>query len=114
MQRVSRVPVAVGFGIGTPEQAAEVGAVADGVIIGTRLVRMVDEASRPAGAAKDVATFIDECRQRMSESGGGATGTLAGAGPVTRPLGRTTHSPRGEDTITAGSGSPRRIFSSSA
>ena len=74
MQRVSRVPVAVGFGIGTPEQAAEVGAVADGVIIGTRLVRMVDEASGPAEAAKAVATFIGECRQRMSESGGGATG----------------------------------------
>src|SRR5262249_23067850 len=29
----SEVPVAVGFGIGTPEQAAAVGAIADGVII---------------------------------------------------------------------------------
>jgi tryptophan synthase alpha chain len=37
------VPVAVGFGIGTPEQAAAVGAFADGVIIGTRLVRAVAE-----------------------------------------------------------------------
>jgi tryptophan synthase alpha chain len=73
MQRVSRVPVAVGFGIGTPEQAAEVGAVADGVIIGTRLVRMVDEASGPAEAARDVASFIAECRERLS-AGGGAAG----------------------------------------
>ena len=37
------VPVAVGFGIGTPEQAATVGRVADGVIIGSRLVRAVGE-----------------------------------------------------------------------
>src|SRR5687767_6865165 len=38
------VPVAVGFGIGTPEQAAAVGAEADGVIIGSRLVRAAAEA----------------------------------------------------------------------
>ena len=33
------VPVAVGFGVGTPAQAAAVGEIADGVIIGSRLVR---------------------------------------------------------------------------
>ena len=38
------VPAAVGFGIGTPEQAARVGEIADGVIIGSRLVREVAEA----------------------------------------------------------------------
>ncbi len=47
------VPVALGFGIGTPEQArlaADAGA--DGVIVGTRLVRAVDEApDDPAAAA---------------------------------------------------------------
>ena len=47
----SPVPVAVGFGITTPDQAAEVGAHADGVIVGTRLVRAVDEAGGPAAAA---------------------------------------------------------------
>jgi tryptophan synthase alpha chain len=38
------VPAAVGFGIGTPGQAAAVGEIADGVIIGSRLVREVAEA----------------------------------------------------------------------
>lgn len=38
------VPVAVGFGIGTPQQAAAAAAAgADGVIVGTRLVRAVGE-----------------------------------------------------------------------
>jgi tryptophan synthase alpha chain len=69
VQRVSRVPVAVGFGIGTPEQAAEVGAVADGVIIGTRLVRMVSESANTAEAVDRVSTFIRECRQRLSAGG---------------------------------------------
>jgi tryptophan synthase alpha chain len=46
------VPVAVGFGIGTPEQAAAAAAAgADGVIIGTRLVRAAGDADDPAGAA---------------------------------------------------------------
>lgn len=43
------VPVAVGFGIGTPEQAgAAAAAGADGVIIGSRLVRAAGEAGDPA------------------------------------------------------------------
>jgi tryptophan synthase alpha chain len=34
-----RLPVAVGFGISTPEQAAAVGRIADGVVVGSALVR---------------------------------------------------------------------------
>jgi tryptophan synthase alpha chain len=45
------VPVALGFGISTPEQAAQAAeAGADGVIVGTRLVRAAGEAEDPAGA----------------------------------------------------------------
>ena len=45
------VPVALGFGIGTPEQASEAAdAGADGVIVGTRLVRAAGEAGDPAAA----------------------------------------------------------------
>ncbi len=50
----AEVPVAVGFGIGTPEQAAQVGEVADGVIVGSRLVRAAGEAGSPAAAAEAV------------------------------------------------------------
>jgi tryptophan synthase alpha chain len=60
------VPVAVGFGIGTPEQAAEVGAVADGVIIGSRLVRAVAEAGSATEAAKAVSSFLSACRERLA------------------------------------------------
>ena len=54
----AEVPVAVGFGIGTPEQAAEVGRVADGVIVGSRLVRAAGEAGSPESAAQAVADFL--------------------------------------------------------
>jgi tryptophan synthase alpha chain len=45
VRKAASVPVAVGFGIGTAAQAAQVGEIADGVIIGTRLVRAVADAS---------------------------------------------------------------------
>jgi tryptophan synthase alpha chain len=66
----SAVPVAVGFGIGTPEQAAAVGRVADGVIVGSRLVRAVAEADGAAGAAAAVGEFIRDARAAMAEAGG--------------------------------------------
>src|SRR3954453_18953655 len=66
----STVPVAVGFGIGTPGQAAAVGRIADGVIIGTRLGRAVSEAEDAAGAASAVGEFIRATREAMAEAGG--------------------------------------------
>ena len=59
------VPVAVGFGIGTPEQAAEVGRIADGVIVASRLVREVGQATDPASAARAVASFLRGARAAM-------------------------------------------------
>lgn len=56
----ARTPVAVGFGIGTAAQAAEVGKIADGVIIGSRLVRAAAEGGSAAGAAEAVAAFLGE------------------------------------------------------
>ena len=51
----TNVPVAVGFGISTPEQAsAAAQAGADGVIVGTRLVRAAGEASDPAAAVREL------------------------------------------------------------
>lgn len=48
----SQLPVAVGFGISTPDQAAEVASYADGIIVGSALIDAVDEAAdKPAAAA---------------------------------------------------------------
>ncbi len=49
------VPVAVGFGIGTPEQAAGAAAAgADGVIVGSRLVRAAGESPDPVAAVSEL------------------------------------------------------------
>jgi len=44
VREAAAVPVAVGFGVATPEQVAQVGEIADGVIVGSRLVRAIDDA----------------------------------------------------------------------
>ncbi len=54
----AEVPVAVGFGIGTPEQVAEVGRIADGVIVGSRLVRAAGEVDSPQAATDAVGRFL--------------------------------------------------------
>lgn len=55
------VPVAVGFGIATPEQAAGAAAAgADGVIVGTRLVRAAAEADDPPAAVGELLAAMAE------------------------------------------------------
>lgn len=61
----SPVPAAVGFGVGTADQAAAVGRIADGVIIGSRLVRAVSESRSAPDAAASASEFIAECRRRL-------------------------------------------------
>jgi tryptophan synthase alpha chain len=48
----TNVPVCVGFGIGSPEQAKVVGALADGVIVGTACVKTIGESTTPVEMAR--------------------------------------------------------------
>ncbi|HWP74278.1 MAG TPA: tryptophan synthase subunit alpha [Methylomirabilota bacterium] len=43
LRAITTKPVCVGFGIGTPEQAALVGQLADGVVVGSAIVRLVEQ-----------------------------------------------------------------------
>jgi len=54
------VPVCVGFGISTPEQAKAVGAQADGVIVGSACVRAIGESDRPVETARQFARDYKE------------------------------------------------------
>jgi tryptophan synthase alpha chain len=62
----AEVPVAVGFGIGTPGQVGEVGEVADGVIVGSRLVRAAGEAGSAEAAAEAVRSFLQDARAALA------------------------------------------------
>jgi tryptophan synthase alpha chain len=58
-------PVCVGFGIGTPEQAQEVGRMADGVIVGTACVRAIGDSQTPVETAQQFAAgFRDALKSK--------------------------------------------------
>lgn len=55
VQAHTSVPVCVGFGIGTPEQAKQVGRLADGVIVGSACVKKIGGSQKPVETAKQFA-----------------------------------------------------------
>ncbi len=61
VRAATELPVAVGFGIATPEQARQVGEVADGVIVGSRVVRAAGE-----GGAEAVGELVGELGAALS------------------------------------------------
>lgn len=62
------LPVAVGFGIREPAQAAEVAKVADAVVIGSALVSRLDEANDVDHAVKMTHDYLAPVRQAMDEA----------------------------------------------
>ena len=62
IRRATATPIAIGFGVSTPEQASQVSRIADGVIVGSALVQIVDRAEDKPQAAVQ---FIRELKTRM-------------------------------------------------
>jgi tryptophan synthase alpha chain len=58
MRAVTGLPLAVGFGISTPEQVAEVGRIADGVVVGSAIVRAIERAGSGADLESAVEAFV--------------------------------------------------------
>ena len=58
-------PVCVGFGISTPAQAAQVARVADGVIVGSALIRAIGDA-RGASAVRRASAFVARMRRAIA------------------------------------------------
>jgi tryptophan synthase alpha chain len=56
LRALTAVPVALGFGLSTPEQVREAAAVADGVVVGSALVRFLEE--RPGDDLGTLVTWL--------------------------------------------------------
>lgn len=61
LKAVATIPVAVGFGVRTPEQAGAIAKVADGVIVGSALVDLVREhGAAAAGPVRELTAALAE------------------------------------------------------
>ena len=63
IKEATDTPAAIGFGISTPEQAAKMSKVADGVIVGSAMVRLV--ASEGANAPEKLAEYVKNMKAGM-------------------------------------------------
>ena len=75
VRQSSSIPLAVGFGISTPEQAAAVGKLADGVIVGSAFINAVDQ--DPADPARSAGRFTASLRAALEP---------AAAPPLAQPI----------------------------
>jgi len=66
-REASSVPIAVGFGVRTPDDARRVGALADGVIIGSEIVRVIDQAPSPATAERALEEYAAGIQAALAE-----------------------------------------------
>jgi len=62
LRSLTDIPLTVGFGISTPEQAKTMGALCDGVAVGTGLVRRIGEAASHAEAEKAAVEYVRSLR----------------------------------------------------
>jgi tryptophan synthase alpha chain len=58
VREVSDIPVCVGFGVSTPEQARDVARFADGVAVGSALIDRIERAASPEQAVEAAAAFV--------------------------------------------------------
>jgi tryptophan synthase alpha chain len=66
IKECSDLPVAVGFGISTPEQAAKVGGWADGVIVGSALINVITKAAE--GSENAMYPAVEDYMRSLKEA----------------------------------------------
>ena len=71
LKAMTDLPIAVGFGVRTPDQAAAVARVADGVVVGSAIVEAIEAAGADAPAAvsvivRNLARAVHTARQEMA------------------------------------------------
>ena len=64
IRKITNLPIAVGFGISQPQQAKEIARFADGVVIGSAIVRLIDENKNNRDLTKQFPVMLVTSRKR--------------------------------------------------
>lgn len=65
LKELSPVPVAVGFGVSTPEDAKAVARIADAVVVGSALVKLIAEYSGSSSLLDEVRNFVRQLKAEI-------------------------------------------------
>jgi tryptophan synthase alpha chain len=65
IRKITNLPIAVGFGISKPQQAREIARFADGVVIGSAVVRLIDENKNNKDLLKIVSDYVSEIKKAL-------------------------------------------------
>lgn len=68
VRRMAAVPIGVGFGISTPQQAAWIAEFADAVVIGSALVATIERAHGSSAKAQAAGDFVTKIKRAMQKS----------------------------------------------
>ncbi|MCX5821930.1 MAG: tryptophan synthase subunit alpha [Deltaproteobacteria bacterium] len=68
LKEMTALPVVVGFGISTPAQAATIAPLADGVVVGSALVRLIGDKGGSGDLIPAAASFAAEIRQAIDDA----------------------------------------------
>jgi len=62
IRKITKLPIAVGFGISKPQQAREIARFADGIVIGSAVVLLIDESKNNPDMVKIVSDYVYEIK----------------------------------------------------
>lgn len=65
IRKATKIPIAVGFGVSTPEDAGKVAAMADGVIVGSAIVKQIAAHQQKPEMVPTVAAFVHSLKQAI-------------------------------------------------
>jgi tryptophan synthase alpha chain len=65
IRKMTKLPLAVGFGISKPQQARKIARFADGVVIGSAVVRLIDENKDNPDLVKIVSDYTNEIKNAL-------------------------------------------------
>lgn len=65
IRKLTKMPVAVGFGISSAEQAREIGAFANGIVIGSAVVKLIDENHNLDNLTQIVSDYIKNIKSAL-------------------------------------------------
>jgi tryptophan synthase alpha chain len=85
IRRASLLPCGVGFGIKTPEQAAEIARIADAAVVGSAIVTRIEEALRQGKARGEIVEDTLHFCRRLADAVHEARGPAAAAAIKHRP-----------------------------